>query len=132
MKLYLDANSIIYAIESVSPFRDEVINKIKLFESQGGTVITSILSKLECRVKPLRDGESNLLAKFDAFFTQTSVKVVEIDEAIIDKATELRATYGFKTPDAIHLATAIKENSDLFLTGDASLSRCVEAKVEIL
>lgn len=92
MKLYLDANPIIYAIESVPQFRNQVVNKIKLFESQGGVILTSILSKLECRVKPLRDGDNSLLAKFDTFFTQTSVKIIEINEAIIDKATELRAS----------------------------------------
>ncbi|MGD0947269.1 MAG: hypothetical protein ABSA52_07540 [Candidatus Binatia bacterium] len=33
---------------------------------------------------------------------------------------------------AIHLATAIEAHADLFLTGDADLPRCTEAKVEVL
>jgi predicted nucleic acid-binding protein len=40
--------------------------------------------------------------------------------------------YGFKTSDAIHLATAIEREADLFLTGDMELRRCTELAVEVL
>ncbi|MFQ5668220.1 MAG: hypothetical protein ACE5I7_17555 [Candidatus Binatia bacterium] len=32
----------------------------------------------------------------------------------------------------MHLATAIEEHADLFLTGDDDLKRCTDVKVEIL
>jgi hypothetical protein len=32
----------------------------------------------------------------------------------------------------MHLATAIDERSDQFLTGDAVLARCTEVRVEVL
>jgi predicted nucleic acid-binding protein len=44
----------------------------------------------------------------------------------------LRARYGFRTPDAVHLATAISEGASVFLTGDAELVRCDEVNVELL
>ena len=52
--------------------------------------------------------------------------------AIIDLATELRVRYSFKTPDAIHLATAIEAKADRFLTGDHQLARCKELTVDAL
>jgi predicted nucleic acid-binding protein len=133
MRLYLDASTIIYAIESLPPFRDAVIARIMRAEGTvGGIVITSRLSRLECRVKPLREADTDLLAKYEEFFTRRFVRVAEVTAAAIEQATDLRARYSLRTPDAIHLATAIEEHADLFLTGDAALTRCAEVRVEIL
>jgi predicted nucleic acid-binding protein len=133
MRLYRDACTIIYAIENVPPFRDMVMARIAQAEGvPGGIVIASRLSRLECRVKPLREGNTELLAKYDEFFMRRLVGVAEITARVIEQATELRARYGFKTPDAIHLATAIEEHADIFLTGDADLARCTEVTVEVL
>jgi predicted nucleic acid-binding protein len=51
---------------------------------------------------------------------------------VIDRGTELRAKYGFKAPDAIHLAAAIEGNCDVFLTNDYALAKCEEIKVELV
>jgi predicted nucleic acid-binding protein len=92
--------------------------------------VTSRISRLECRSKPMRDRDAALLARFDATFA--SVRVVEVTAAIIERATELRARHGFRSPDSIHLATAIEASVDVFLTGDASLARCTEVRVDVL
>jgi len=78
----------------------------------------------------MRDRDAALLARFDATFA--SSRIVEITATIIERATELRARYGFRSPDAIHLATAIEERVDMVLTGDASLARCTDVRVEVL
>jgi predicted nucleic acid-binding protein len=133
MRLYLDASAIIYAVESVPPFRDTVIARIMQAEGiAGGIVITSQLSRLECRVKPLREGNAELLAKYDEFFTRRLIRVADITALIIERATGIRARYGVRTPDAIHLATAVEEQVDLLLTGDAVFARCAEVRVEVL
>ena len=95
-------------------------------------MVTSFLSRLECRVKPLRLGDVSLLGHFDTFFSGAEAKLIDISQAVIEKATELRASYNFKTPDAIHLATAILAGCSAFLTGDKSLARCTEIPVEVL
>lgn len=97
-----------------------------------GRLLTSQLSRLECRVKPLRAGDTALLATFDAFFTRARLVVAEVTAAVIDRATDLRARYGVKTPDAIHLASALETGADVFITGDAALARCTELPVEIV
>lgn len=51
---------------------------------------------------------------------------------MIERAAELRAQHGFKTPDAIHLATALVQAADVFLTGDAGLTRCPGLQVVVL
>ena len=56
----------------------------------------------------------------------------EVTAVVIERATDLRVRYSFKTPDAIHLATAIEGQADLFLTGDKALARCDQVNVEVL
>ncbi len=97
-----------------------------------GRLLTSHLARLECRVKPLRAGDTSLLATYDAFFTRARVIVFDLTPAVLDRATELRARHGFRTPDAIHLASAIEAGADVFLTGDAGLAKCPGITVDLL
>jgi len=129
--VYLDANCIIYAIEGASPLRETVLAKI----APGGRatkLMTSRLSRLECRVKPMKDGNADLMKDYDLFFTSTDLRITEITAAVIETATELRAKYGLRTPDALHLATAIVESAEVFLTGDKQLTRCKEIRVDLV
>jgi uncharacterized protein len=133
VRLYLDANAIIYAIEGAPPFRDAVVARITQVEGvAGAALLTSRLSRLECRIKPMRQGDVAVLAKYDKFLGGDLLLLGEIDAETIEHATDLRVRYNVKTADAIHLATALNLQADVFLTGDATLSRCAELKVEVL
>lgn len=90
MRLYLDANPIVYSIEGVPEFRLAAINWIERVEAAAGVVITSRLSRLECRVKPLRDGNRDLLEAFEGFFVRENLELVEVTAEVIDTATQLR------------------------------------------
>ncbi len=132
MRLYLDANPIIYSIEGVPEFRLAALAWIERAEAAQHAVITSRLSRLECRVKPLREGNTDLLQRFDGFFSREELEIVEVSAEVIENATELRAKHNFRAPDAIHLASAILAKADVFLTGDQNLKRCPGLTVEIL
>ena len=122
MRLYLDSSVIIYSVEGSAEARDAVIEWIQ--EAEGaGQLVTSQLSRLECRVKPLRERDDLLLARFDNLFASPGLELRHIDAEIIDRATDIRARHGFRTPDAIHLATAVAAECDTFLTGDRTLVR---------
>lgn len=55
-----------------------------------------------------------------------------MSEAYTGVGTLLRARYGFRTPDAIHLAAAIVHDCDLFITNDYRLRQCAEIAVETI
>ena len=97
-----------------------------------GSLVTSRLTRLECRSKPLRLSDLATLAQFDVFFAGVELILAEVNPAVIERATELRARYNLKTPDAIHFATAVECGATLFLTGDRALARCSEIAVEVL
>lgn len=80
----------------------------------------------------MRDRDQNLLARYDALFTASRVAVVDLTAAVVDGATTLRAKYGFKAPDALHLATAIECGATGFWTGDGGLARCMEIPIVLI
>ena len=77
-------------------------------------------------------GDTPLLSLYDSFFAGIEVEVVALSTAVVDKATELRALLNVKTPDALHLATAILSGAQSFLTGDKALARCKLIPIEVL
>jgi predicted nucleic acid-binding protein len=129
----LDASAIIYGIEGVPAVRQAVLARVSQAEATpGGLVLTSRLSRLECRVLPLRKNQAELLSTYELFFTRQSLTLGEITASVIERATDLRVRHGLKTPDAIHMATAMELQADLVLTGDRDLARCTGIQVEVL
>lgn len=61
-------------------------------------------------------------AQFDAFLMRPNSRPHTVDKPVIDRATKLRtAIPSLKTPDSIHLATAMKFGVDSFHTFDGKL-----------
>ena len=126
--IYLDANVIIRFVEGDSATRDPIKRRL-LGEN---SLATSQLSRLECRCHPMRNNNLAVLGLFDRFFAAQELQILDIDPRVIDEATHLRATDGFKSPDAIHLASAVVAGVTHFLTGDLQLARCKRMLVEII
>lgn len=71
--------------------------------------------------------------RYYGYLTSPSfVKLEPLSADIADQAAELRAKYGFKTPDSIQLATAIDQKATLFLTRDRAFGKQDEIQVGIL
>lgn len=82
----------------------------------------SELVRLECMVQPTRNGDSSRLAFLESFF-KTLVNL-PIDRAVYDLAISLRAKHqALKTPDAIHLAIALRHGCAEFWTNDRDLAK---------
>lgn len=130
--IYLDANVVIRLVEGDAPTRAPLVARLTSSLGVPGSLVTSRLSRMECRSKPLRAGDAATLAQFDVFFAGIELVLIEVTEAVVERATELRARYNLKTPDALHYATAVEAGVAVFLTGDRGLARCSEVPVEIL
>jgi predicted nucleic acid-binding protein len=132
VRVFLDTNVLIYFIENPPGWGPRAVARLAALHKAGGTPVVSDLTRLECRVKPMRTANAALLAGFDAFFAYPGVEVVPLTAAVCDRATLLRATFNFKTPDALQLAAAIVHNCDRFLTNDGRLNACSDITIEIL
>lgn len=130
MIAFLDSNALIYYFEGAQSFRQAVVGVLQSIKSSDAQaqVAVSRLGVMECRVKPLREGNLALLAQYDNFFSQ--VQIVELSAAIVTHATDIRATTQLKTPDALQAACALSlGDSCVFVTGDEGFARVQGLKV---
>jgi len=119
MHIYLDTCLVIYLIERDAEFFPRVENAI--LQSVEDEICISPLVQLECLIHPLRRGDQDLERLYRDFFE--GVTVLPIPEEVFPAATLLRAHHFLKTPDALHLATAIHHGCAEFWTNDGRLGR---------
>ncbi|MGH8070411.1 MAG: type II toxin-antitoxin system VapC family toxin [Candidatus Entotheonellia bacterium] len=129
MRLYLDAAPVIYTVEQVSGYAAAVDARLSVAEV---VQVASNHTHMECRVKPLRDGNGELLKDYDDYFEGAVAEIVALSGEVIDRATAIRAQYRFKTPDAIHRAAAVVSGCTVFLTNDHRLDRFPDITVEVI
>ena len=116
-KVYFDSCTAIYLVEEHPAYCATIENILAQLD---GIVCYSPLTELECLVLPLRLKRKDLLDKFTRFFS-LNLKL-DMPDAVYREAARLRAEYGIKTPDALHLATARHHDCTEFWTNDNRLA----------
>ena len=129
MRVYLDTAPVIYLVEGIEPYFALIAQRLS---DQDITQVCGELTRLEARVKPIRLGQTALLSAFDAYFADIISEIIPLTRAVVDEATDLRARYNFRTPDALQLASAIAGGCELFLTNDVALRKCTKIEVEVI
>jgi predicted nucleic acid-binding protein len=132
MLIYCDSVILIYFLDTVGSFNVRAVARMAAMQAAGDLAAFSDLTRLECRVKPLKLGATTALADFDDFFTRPDVRLMPITTAVFDRATLIRATYNFKLADSLHLAAAVEGGCDCFLSNDTRLSSVTDIPVEVL
>jgi predicted nucleic acid-binding protein len=118
-RVYLDAPILIYSGE-LDP-RYWPLLRTFWDAAEGGrlSAVTSELSLLECLVRPVRVGDAAALRSFESIFARRYIELRPIDPIVLREAARLRATQpNLKTPDAIHIATALDAGVRNFFTND--------------
>ena len=133
MSVYLDSCIVIYYVERHPVFfpmiRDRLIPPSSV---QDPVVILSHLTRMECRIQPKRSSDDELLARFDEFFALPDFRWASMDRQVFDLATDLRARFSLKTPDALHLAAAIHYGCTEFWTNDLRLKPAAVDRLHIV
>jgi len=131
--VYVDTNTVIYRVEAVKPYIDVALPLWDALDAGTQNIATSELSVLEVLVKPLRLQNTSLQEIFSGTLYHTpGLLCIPISRQILEAAAQIRATFGLKTPDAIHAATALSEGCTLFVTNDVAFRRIPGLKVAIL
>jgi uncharacterized protein len=129
--VYLDSCIVIYLLQAPAEVRDAVRSALRPAEGPAPQACISALTRMECRVWPLREREEELLRRFDRFFDSRDLRRLRLTSKVFDLATELRARFSVKTPDAIHLAAALEGDCDEFWTNDRRLPEAVGERIAI-
>ena len=118
MRLYIDANVIIYAVEGGPQFRTPARLWLARASDARAEFVTSFFTEFECRIGPLKDRNFALLDTYAAFLRQPSWQLVPLSFNVLRRAAAIRAEHNLKPPDAIQAATCIEARCDVFLTND--------------
>ena len=120
IKIYLDTCIVIYLIEKLPVFSGKIESLILALTNY--ELCFSPLVEMESLVMPFRTKDEPLKTLFEDFFeAQTRLSM---PSEIFRNAAQLRADFpSLKTPDALHLSTALHHNCDEFWTNDHRLDK---------
>ena len=118
--VYLDSMIYIYHFEK-NPYYFKLTHSLfTKIQERKILCMASALLLTEVLTKPKK--ENNLyLAHFYKTFIKNNIEIIDFDSELAEKAASIRAQYNLKTPDAIHLATALEGDADFFITNDLKM-----------
>lgn len=119
---YLDTGCFIYTVEP-HPVYAPLLRPIWQALTTGAlTVVTSELTLMEVLVGAYGASDTVLEADYRRTLGNPLIGLLPIDQGVLGEAARLRAArLALRTPDAIHIATAILAGSASFVTNDKSL-----------
>lgn len=119
----LDTAPLIYFIEKHSLYLPVVLPFFEAVERGDIEVVTSTLTLTEVLTHPLRQNKQALARQYSSILLNAShVTMLSVSADVATEAARLRATHGYKTPDAIQLATALSGRASHFVTNDDNLA----------
>ncbi|GLI92772.1 type II toxin-antitoxin system VapC family toxin [Methylocystis echinoides] len=121
-RVYFDTNVFIYLLEGFPSFDSELQDIRDCILHAEAAISTSELTICEALVKPFRANDSRLLVTYRQFIEESGAfAVLPTHRDIYVRAGLYRAQFGLKTPDAIHVATAVDAKCGVFLSNDKNL-----------
>lgn len=116
LAVYLDTNAIIRFIES---HETEIV---KLFDDSAEGLLdlyTSELTSAEALVVPFKIDSERLVQGYEDFLRSDEfLTVLPVDRDVLRMSAKLRAQFGGKAPDAIHVATASLQGCEVLISSD--------------
>lgn len=118
-RIYLDTNLYIYLFEGVEPYRQLMSELSVEIDRRDIAVVASELIFTELLPRPVREGRRELIAHYLEIVQRTPrITLVPVDRRVILRSVHLRAAFGLRSMDALHMATALVHNCETFLTND--------------
>lgn len=128
--VYLDTAPLIYYLEQNATHSSYLNQLFKKNDAGEFIFYTSVVTLTEVLTLPFRQGNVELAEQYQYFLSETqTLKLIPVNIPIARLAAKLRAAYGIRMPDAIHLATAMEIKADWFLTNDIALKKIKELNV---
>ena len=125
-----DSMLFIYHFESNKEFGEAAADLLRRTESGSCRLVCTTLALLEVLVVPKRSGRADLCQQYrEVFDSFPNLRMQPVGEEIAEIASDLRARYNIKTPDAIHAAGAIAAGADAFISQDGNLKKIREIPV---
>lgn len=132
-RLYIDTAPLIFYVEENPNYVAKMDAIIKIVETTSIATISSVILLTEVLTLPLKTGATKLEQEYrDILVNSGDYRLLPVTRQIAESAADFRARYNLRTPDALHIATAIAAQCDVFLTNDAGIKRVTEITVLVL
>ena len=129
-RVYVETSPYIYFLEESEDYAEMVSELFAYVEQNDIFIYSSVVVLTEVLVKPLATGNKELYRQYQHVLRKSKiVSLTPVTAKIARNAAQLRATYKLRTPDALHIATAIQWECDAFITNDIALKRVTELNV---
>lgn len=120
----------IYFVEQHPTYIDRVRTIFRQVNNGTPQAITSVITLTEVLVMPIQTGHTQYQQEYrDMLLNTANITTQPVSAPIAERAAHLRARYRLRTPDALHIATALVAGCDAFLTNDLALKRVTEIQV---
>jgi predicted nucleic acid-binding protein len=130
--IYLDTSAIIYSAERIPDYFSLLEPMWQKLQNDEIAIASSELTLLESLVLPLRNNNTELVSNYEQLLLCSKVQLIPISQTVLKEAAQLRTTTNLKTSDAIHAATALSENCNVFLTNDVGFRNVSGLPVVVL
>ena len=131
-RIALDTVSFVYFLERHPTFYQFAKDLFERIEKGKIEAVASTLVLTELLVPAFRaEGSSKAQEVLRLLAHFPHLKFVKIDTTIAYEASRLRAETALRTPDALHLATALVQKVDWFITNDKAFSRLKNLPLKI-
>lgn len=118
----VDTMLFIYHFEGNERFGPAAGRLLAAAEAGRCRLVVSILARMEVLVVPKRHRREDLCRRYrDLFCSFPNLTVLPIGPEIVEIAADLRAAHHLRTPDALHLATALRAGAQSFVSEDRRL-----------
>jgi predicted nucleic acid-binding protein len=120
-QVYADTSVFIYTVESHPEYWSLLQPLWEKFDKNLIEIYNSELTLLEVLINSIKNEDNLLINDYEKLLLNTDICLISINKSILRASANLRAKSKIKTPDAIHIATALSLKCDLFLTNDLNL-----------
>lgn len=122
-RVYFDTMIFVYLVEGFAKLQRELEDIRQSVLHRECEIFTSELTLCEVLVSPFRNNDSALAATYREFIEDSGAfTLLPMHRELWIRASLYRAQFGLKTPDALHVASAIAPGCEIFMTNDRGIS----------
>jgi predicted nucleic acid-binding protein len=130
-RIFWDTNLFIYLFEDAGERAVRVASLRQRMRERNDQLYTSTLTLGEVLVKPLERGDEGLRERYETALSQ-AVTLIPFDREAGRLYARIRLDRDIRAPDALQLACAATVRTDLFITNDERLSRCLVPGIQFI
>jgi uncharacterized protein len=131
-RVFFDTNLFIYLLDGSGSKAAQVNELLERMSARRDELLTSSLTLGEVLVKPIEQGDTMLMNRYEQALNDPAVVLVPFERDAARIYARIRQDKTVKAPDAIQLSCAAAARCDLFVTNDDRLSRQIVPGIQFI